>query len=91
MSFVCAIPLIASLFSACAEPGPLAVGYVEGEYVLIAPIEIAEIRSVSVVRVVADVADVAGAASLAGTASSLNAPCRCACCTSRPISRRKVK
>lgn len=50
MSFVCAIPLIASLFSACAEPAPLAVGYVEGEYVLIAPIEIAEVRSVAVQR-----------------------------------------
>ena len=50
MSFVCAIPLIASLFSACAEPAPLAVGYVEGEYVLIAPIEIAEVRSISVLR-----------------------------------------
>jgi HlyD family secretion protein len=50
MSFVCSIPLIASLFSACAGPAPLAVGYVEGEYVLLAPIETAEVRSVSVRR-----------------------------------------
>ena len=32
MSFLCAIPLVASLFAACAPPPPLAVGYVEGEY-----------------------------------------------------------
>ncbi|MCA0451975.1 MAG: glycosyltransferase family 2 protein [Proteobacteria bacterium] len=46
MSMLCAIPLAASLFSACAGPGPLAVGYVEGDYLLLAPIETAEIRSV---------------------------------------------
>lgn len=50
MSMLCAIPLAASLFSACAGPGPLAVGYVEGDYVLLAPIETAEIRSVAVAR-----------------------------------------
>ena len=44
MSFVCSIPLIASLFSAVRGPAPLAVGYVEGEYVLLAPIEVAERR-----------------------------------------------
>jgi HlyD family secretion protein len=50
MSFVCAIPLIASLFSSCAGPAPLAVGYVEGEFVLLAPIEVAEVRSVAFKR-----------------------------------------
>src|SRR4051812_12627730 len=50
MSFVCAIPLIASLFSSCAGPPPLAVGYVEGEYVLLAPIEVANVETVSVRR-----------------------------------------
>jgi HlyD family secretion protein len=50
MSFVCAIPLIASLFSACGPEPPLAVGYVEGEYVLLAPIEIAHVKSVAVRR-----------------------------------------
>lgn len=50
MSFVCAIPFIASLFSACAAPAPLAVGYVEGEFVLIAPIDVAEVRSIAVRR-----------------------------------------
>jgi HlyD family secretion protein len=50
MSFICAIPLIASLFSSCASPAPLAVGYVEGEFVLLAPIEVAEVRSVAFKR-----------------------------------------
>ncbi|MBN9038227.1 MAG: HlyD family efflux transporter periplasmic adaptor subunit [Rhizobiales bacterium] len=50
MSFVCAIPLVASLFAGCARPEAAVVGYVEGEYVLLAPIENAEVRSVSVRR-----------------------------------------
>ncbi len=50
IEFVCALPLLASLFSACDPPPPLAVGYVEGEYVLIAPIETARVRSVDVRR-----------------------------------------
>jgi HlyD family secretion protein len=49
MSFLCSIPLVASLFSACAQ-APLAVGYVEGEYVLLAPIEVAQVVSVAVKR-----------------------------------------
>jgi len=36
--------------SSCAGPGPLAVGYVEGEYVLVAPIEAAHVISVDVLR-----------------------------------------
>jgi HlyD family secretion protein len=50
MSFLCSIPLAASLFSACAGPSPLAVGYVEGDYVLLAPIEVAQVQSISVKR-----------------------------------------
>ena len=50
MSFVCSVPLIASLFASCAGPAPLAVGYVEGEYVLLAPIEVAGVETVSVRR-----------------------------------------
>ena len=50
MSFVCAIPLVASLFAGCLPPEPVAVGYVEGEYVLLAPLENAQVRSVSVRR-----------------------------------------
>lgn len=48
MSFVCALPLIASLLGGCGAPEPLAVGYVEGEYVLLAPTEVAQLREVSV-------------------------------------------
>jgi HlyD family secretion protein len=38
MDFVCTIPLLAGLLGGCA-PAPLATGYVEGEYVLLAPVE----------------------------------------------------
>ena len=50
MSFVCAIPLISSLFPACAPAPPLATGYVEGQYVLIAPVEISQIDEITVRR-----------------------------------------
>ena len=50
MSFVCSIPLIASLFSGCGGPAPLAVRYVEGEYVLLAPIEVASVETITVRR-----------------------------------------
>ena len=49
MSFLCAIPILASLFS-CPPPAATFVGYAEGEYVLLAPIENAEVRSVAVRR-----------------------------------------
>ena len=50
MSILCSIPFAASLFSACAGPAPLAVGYVEGDYVLLAPIEVAQVNSIAVRR-----------------------------------------
>jgi HlyD family secretion protein len=50
MSFFCSLPLAVQLFSACAAPAPLAVGYIEGDYVLLAPIEIAEVETISVRR-----------------------------------------
>jgi len=50
MSFLCAIPLAASLFSSCAGEAPLAVGYVEGDYVLLAPIDVAQVRTIAVKR-----------------------------------------
>jgi HlyD family secretion protein len=50
MSLLCAIPLAALLFSACGPAAPLAVGYVEGEFVLLAPIEVAQVETVSVRR-----------------------------------------
>ena len=50
MSILCSIPLAAWFFSACAGPAPLAVGYVEGDFVLLAPIEVAQVQSISVKR-----------------------------------------
>ena len=50
MSLLCSLPLAAQLFSACAPAAPLAVGYVEGDYVLLAPIEVAQVETVSVKR-----------------------------------------
>jgi len=50
MSFLCAIPILASLLPSCAAPPPLAVGYVEGEFVLLAPIEVAQVETVTVRR-----------------------------------------
>ncbi len=50
MSMLCSIPYLATLLSACGPAAPIAVGYVEGDYVLLAPIEVAQIRSVSVRR-----------------------------------------
>lgn len=48
--FVCAIPLLASLFTACTPAPPYATGYVEGEYVLIAPVSTSQISSLNVAR-----------------------------------------
>jgi HlyD family secretion protein len=42
---ICAVRLIASILPACAAPANAAVGYVEGEYVAIAPIEVARVAS----------------------------------------------
>lgn len=50
MSFVCALPLIAGLIAACAPPAPLAVGYVEGEFVLLAPFDVAQVTVLDVKR-----------------------------------------
>ncbi|MER9729640.1 HlyD family efflux transporter periplasmic adaptor subunit [Mesorhizobium sp. M0217] len=50
MSFLCSLPLAAQLFGACAPAAPLAVGYVEGDYVLLAPIEVAQVETVAVKR-----------------------------------------
>lgn len=50
MSFFCSLPLAAQLFGACAPAAPLAVGYVEGDYVLLAPIEVAQVETVAVKR-----------------------------------------
>mgnify|MGYP000169716532 CR=1 FL=1 len=50
IGLVCAIPLISALFSGCAAPPPFATGYVEGEYVLIAPLASAQLLDLPVAR-----------------------------------------
>ena len=50
MSFICAMPVLALLFNACLPPEPIATGYVEGDYVLVAPIETAQIAAIPVKR-----------------------------------------
>ena len=47
---LCAIGFVASWLSACAPPAASVVGYVEGEYVQIAPIEVARIVALDVRR-----------------------------------------
>ena len=48
--FVCALPLISALFAACTPPPPFATGYVEGDYVLVAPVATAQIGRLAVAR-----------------------------------------
>lgn len=50
MSMICAIPIFGTLFTICLPPLPLATGYVEGEYVQLAPVEVAQIEDVTVRR-----------------------------------------
>lgn len=50
MNFLCSIPILKTLVTACLAPLPLATGYVEGEYILLAPIEVARILDVTVQR-----------------------------------------
>jgi HlyD family secretion protein len=49
MSLLCTIPFVASLLTACGTQ-PLAVGYVEGDFVQLAPIEVTQVRSIAVAR-----------------------------------------
>ncbi|SPH23361.1 Macrolide export protein MacA [Defluviimonas aquaemixtae] len=49
-AFICAIPLLSALFTVCAPPPPFATGYVEGEYVLVAPVATAQIAALTVTR-----------------------------------------
>nr|WP_319388318.1 HlyD family efflux transporter periplasmic adaptor subunit [uncultured Cohaesibacter sp.] len=50
MSFLCSLPLVGALLTSCLPPSPLATGYVEGDYVQIAPIETARIIDITVAR-----------------------------------------
>ena len=47
MSLLCALPLATTLFAACA-PSPALVGYVEGEYVRLGPVDVARIERLAV-------------------------------------------
>jgi HlyD family secretion protein len=49
-SWLCLLPLAATLFGACAPAEPLAVGYVEGEFALVAPIGAARLSTLDVRR-----------------------------------------
>jgi len=49
MSVLCILPFASYLFAACSTQ-PLAVGYVEGEFVQLAPLEVAQVQSVTVRR-----------------------------------------
>ena len=50
LATLCSIGFIASWLSACAPPAASVVGYVEGEYVQIAPIDVARIVALNVRR-----------------------------------------
>ncbi|MEC3863093.1 HlyD family efflux transporter periplasmic adaptor subunit [Mesobacterium sp. TK19101] len=45
---LCSIAILAGLLPFCDPPPPRAVGYVEGEYILVAPIELARIETLDV-------------------------------------------
>lgn len=47
---LCTIPVVSALFSTCVPALPFASGYVEGEYVLIAPVATAQIARIQVKR-----------------------------------------
>lgn len=49
-SFLCALPFLSSLALSCAPPPPFATGYVEGDYLLIAPVAISRVDHVAVRR-----------------------------------------
>ncbi len=50
MSLLCALPLAASILAACAPPSPFATGYVEGEFILVAPVSVSQVRHIAVSR-----------------------------------------
>ena len=50
MSLLCALPFIAGLLSGCPSPDAVISGYVEGEYVSLAPMAAARIVEVNVRR-----------------------------------------
>ncbi len=49
-SLICMLPFVSALFAGCVQEEPLATGYVEGDFVLVAPVETARIEDVMVTR-----------------------------------------
>lgn len=47
---LCSVPVLSAFLSACAAPAPLATGYVEGEYVRVAPVAVAQVEALKVKR-----------------------------------------
>lgn len=47
---ICTIPILAGFFAACAAPQPIATGYVEGEFLLIAPVSVAQVEDLAARR-----------------------------------------
>ena len=47
---ICTISILAGFFSACAAPQPIATGYVEGEFLLMAPISVAQVEELAARR-----------------------------------------
>ncbi|MCV2878921.1 HlyD family efflux transporter periplasmic adaptor subunit [Sedimentimonas flavescens] len=47
---ICSVPILSALIGACAAASPLGTGYVEGDYVLLAPIATAQVESLEVAR-----------------------------------------
>ncbi len=50
MSLLCSIPVLSAFFNFCIPAPPLATGYVEGDYDLIAPVAVAQVEAVEVAR-----------------------------------------
>lgn len=50
MSILCAVPFAAAFLATCAQPDPFATGYAEGEFILVAPVAVSQIRHVAVAR-----------------------------------------
>lgn len=48
--FFCALPLISGLIASCGAGAPIATGYAEGDYVLMAPLDVARVETISVRR-----------------------------------------
>ena len=48
--FLCSLGFVSAFFAACEAPPPLATGYVEGDYVQLAPLTVARVDSLAVAR-----------------------------------------